>query len=74
MAADERQMNTVSSTGWGRSIPRSADRQLTGLLRGKRNMSRYDNDPEATRHHEPAWRVLTTLANRVLGQEHQSLR
>jgi len=32
------------------------------------------DDPEATRHHEPAWRMLTTLAEKVLDLPQQTLR
>ena len=32
------------------------------------------DDPQATRHHEPAWRMLTTLAEKVLDLPHQTLR
>ena len=34
----------------------------------------YTDDPEATRHHEPAWRMLATLAERVLDLPRQTLR
>src|SRR5262245_41870979 len=32
------------------------------------------DDPQATRHHEPAWRMLATLADRVLDLPQQTLR
>jgi len=32
------------------------------------------DDPEATRHHEPVWRMLTTLAEKVLDLPQQTLR
>ena len=34
----------------------------------------YTDDPEATRHHEPAWRMLATLAERVLDLPRETLR
>ena len=34
----------------------------------------YFDDPEATRDHERAWRMLTTLAERALDLEHETLR
>jgi len=34
----------------------------------------YMDDPEATRHHEPAWRMLATLAERVLDLPRETLR
>jgi len=32
------------------------------------------DDPQATRHHEPVWRMLTTLAEKVLDLPQQTLR
>jgi probable F420-dependent oxidoreductase len=32
------------------------------------------DDPQATRHHEPVWRMLATLAERVLDLPHEALR
>jgi probable F420-dependent oxidoreductase len=32
------------------------------------------DDPQATRHHEPVWRMLTTLAEKVLDLSQQTLR
>jgi len=32
------------------------------------------DDPAATRHHEPVWRMLTTLAEKVLDLQQQTLR
>jgi hypothetical protein len=34
----------------------------------------YTDDPEATRHHEPAWRMLAALAERVLDLPRETLR
>jgi hypothetical protein len=34
----------------------------------------YTDDAEATRHHETAWRMLTTLAEQVLDLPKESLR
>ena len=34
----------------------------------------YTDDPEATRHHETAWRMLITLAERVVDLPKESLR
>ena len=34
----------------------------------------YTDDAEATRHHEPAWRMLATLAERVLDLPRETLR
>ena len=34
----------------------------------------YTDDPDATRHHEPAWRMLATLAERVLDLPRETLR
>jgi probable F420-dependent oxidoreductase len=34
----------------------------------------YTDDAEATRHHEPAWRMLATLAERVLDLSRERLR
>ncbi|HSL00343.1 MAG TPA: hypothetical protein VK869_08385 [Rubrobacteraceae bacterium] len=34
----------------------------------------YYDDPEATWHHEHAWKVLATLAESVLDPEHRRLR
>lgn len=34
----------------------------------------YFDDPEATRHHEGAWRMLATLAEKVLDLERQTVR
>ena len=34
----------------------------------------YTDDPEATRHHETAWRMLVTLAERVLDLPKETLR
>jgi hypothetical protein len=34
----------------------------------------YTDDPEATRDHETAWRMLTTLAERVLDLPNETLR
>ena len=32
------------------------------------------DDPQATRHHEPVWRMLTTLAEKALDLPQQTLR
>jgi hypothetical protein len=32
------------------------------------------DDPQATRHHEPVWRMLATLAEKVLDLSQQTLR
>lgn len=34
----------------------------------------YLDDPDATRHHEPAWSMLTTMAEKVFDLEKQTLR
>jgi alkanesulfonate monooxygenase SsuD/methylene tetrahydromethanopterin reductase-like flavin-dependent oxidoreductase (luciferase family) len=34
----------------------------------------YTDDPEATRHHETGWRMLATLAERVLDLPRETLR
>ena len=34
----------------------------------------YADDPEATRHHETAWRMLATLAEQVLDLPREGLR
>ncbi len=34
----------------------------------------YFDDPEATRDHEPAWAMLTTLAEKVFDLAHEGLR
>ena len=34
----------------------------------------YTDDAEATRHHEPGWRMLTLLAERVLDLAKETLR
>jgi probable F420-dependent oxidoreductase len=34
----------------------------------------YTDDPDATRHHETAWRMLVTLAEQVLDLPHETLR
>jgi hypothetical protein len=34
----------------------------------------YTDDPEATRNHEAAWRMLTTIAERAVDLTRESLR